>query len=82
MPREAFFLEQTICYMHSFWGWSGGAIVLGKFPGLGCPTVWTKVGQGLIVLAVVQVGFVWTFLLSSIFSLLFPLLFGRRPDID
>ena len=27
-------------------------------------------------------GVVWTFLLSSIFSLLFLLLSGRRPDID
>ena len=28
-------------------GWSGGAMVLGKLPVLGCPTVWIKVGQGL-----------------------------------
>ena len=49
--------------------WSGGAMVLGKLP-------------GPIVLAVGAGGVVWTFLLSSIFSLLFLPLFGRRPDID
>ena len=58
-------------------------MVLGKFPVPGCPTIWMIEGQGPIVLAVgAGGGVVWTFLLSSIFSLLFLPLFGRRPDID
>ena len=45
--------------------------------------VWIRVGQGPTALAVgAGVGVVWTFLLSSILSLLFLPLFGRRPDID
>ena len=32
--------------------WSGGAIVLGKLPVPGLPTIWITVGQGPIVLAV------------------------------
>ena len=64
-------------------GWSGGAMVLGKLPVPGRPTIWMIVGQGPIVLAVgAGGGVVWTFLLSSILSLLFLPLFGRRPDID
>ena len=63
-------------------GWSGGAMVLGELPVPGRPTIWTIVGQGPIVLVVGAGGVVWTFLLSSIFSLLFLPLFGRRPDID
>ena len=65
-----------------FWGWSGGAMVLGKLPVLRCPTIWITVGQGPIALALGAGGIVWTFLLSSILSLLFLPLFGRRPDID
>ena len=62
---------------------SGGAMVLGKLPVPGRPTIWMIVGQGPIALAVgAGGGVVWTFLLSSILSLLFLLLFGRRPDID
>ena len=38
--------------------------------------------RGLLHLQWVQVGVVCTFLLLSIFSLLFLPLFGRRPDID
>ena len=33
-------------------GWSGGAMVLGKLPVPGRPTIWLTVGQGPIVLAV------------------------------
>ena len=33
-------------------GWSGGAMVLGKLPGLGRPTILITVGQGPTVLAV------------------------------
>ena len=63
-------------------GWSGGAMVLGKLPVPGRPTIWITVGQGPTALAVGAGGVVWTFLLSSILSLLFLALYGRRPDID
>ena len=33
-------------------GWSGGAMVLGKFPVPGRPTIWITVGQGSAALAV------------------------------
>ena len=33
-------------------GWSGGAMVLGKLPVPGRPTIWSTVGQGPIALAV------------------------------
>ena len=56
--------------------------MLGKLPVLGRPTILNAVGQGPTALAVGAVGVVWTFLLSSILSLLFLPLFGRRPDID
>ena len=35
-----------------YWGWSGGAMVLGKLPVPGRPTIWMIVGQGPTVLAV------------------------------
>ena len=63
-------------------GWSGGAMVLGKLPVSGRPTIWIIVGQGPTALAVGAVGVVKTFLLSPILSFLFLTLFGRRPDID
>ena len=63
-------------------GWSGGVMVLSKLPVPGCPTIWITVGQGPTALAVAAGGIVWTFLLSSILSLLFLPLLGRRPDID
>ena len=63
-------------------GCSGCAMVLGKLPVPGRPTIWITVGQGPTALAVEADGVVWTFLLSSILSLLFLPLFGRRPDID
>ena len=34
------------------WGWSGGAMVLGKLPVPGRPTIWMIVGRGPIALAV------------------------------
>ena len=33
-------------------GWSGGAMVLGKLPVPGRPTIWISVGQGPTALAV------------------------------
>ena len=57
-------------------------MVLGKLPVPGRPTIPITVGQGPTALAVGAGGAVWTFLLSSILSLLFLPLFWRRPDID
>ena len=57
-------------------------MVLGKLPVPGRPTILIRVGQGPTALAVGAGGVVWTFLLSSIPSLLFLPLFGRRSDID
>ena len=57
-------------------------MVLGKLPVPGRPTIWMIVGQGPTVLAVGAGGVVWTFLLSSVFAVLFLPLFGRQPDID
>ena len=47
----------------------------------GRPTIWVIVGQGPIALAI-DVGGCLDILLSSILSLLFPPLSGRRPDTD
>ena len=57
-------------------------MVLGKLPGPGRLTIWMTVGQGPTALAVGAGGVVWTYLLSSIFSILFLPLPGRRSDID
>ena len=57
-------------------------MVLGKLPVPGRPTICMIVGQGPIALAVGAGGGGLTFLLSSIFSLLFLPLSGGRPDID
>ena len=58
-------------------------MVLGELPVPGRPTVWITVGQGPTVLAVgAGGGCLDIFILSSILSFLFLLLFGRRPDID
>ena len=56
----------------NIWGWSGGAMVLGKLPVPGRPTILITVGQGPIALAVGAGGVVWTFLFSSVLSLLSP----------
>ena len=63
-------------------GGGGGAMVLGKLPVSGRPTIWISVGQGPTALEVGSGGVVWTFLVSSVLSVLFLPLFGRRPDID
>ena len=44
-----------IIYMKNLlknWGWSGDAMVLGKLPVPGRPTIWITVGQGPTALAV------------------------------
>ena len=57
-------------------------MVLGKLPVPGRPTIWITVGQGPTALAVGAGGGCLDILFSSILSLLFLPLFGRRPDID
>ena len=57
-------------------------MVLGKLPVPGRPTIWMIVGQGPISLAVGAGEGCLYILLSSILSLLFLPLFGRRPDVD
>ena len=57
-------------------------MVLGKLPVPGRLTIWITVGQGPTALAEDAGGGVWTFLLSSVLSLLFFPLVGRRPDTD
>ena len=44
------FLQQLLSQTSR--GWSGGAMVLGKLPVPGRPTIWITVGQGPTVLAV------------------------------
>ena len=67
-------------------GWLGGAMVLGKLPVLGRPTIWITVGQGPTALAVGAGGGC-----LDIFTLIYPFsplplfflpVFGRWPDID
>ena len=63
-------------------GWSGGAMVLGKLPVPGPPTIWMIVGQGPIALAVGAGGWLFGHFYTPLSFLLFLPLFGRRPDID
>ena len=56
--------------------------MLGKLPVPGRPTILSTVGQRPTALAVGAGGGCLDILLSSILSLLFLPLFGRRPDID
>ena len=58
-------------------------MVLGKLPMPGRPTnLDYSRARGLLRLQWVRIGVVWTFFLSSIISLFFLPLSGRRPDID
>ena len=63
-------------------GWLGGAKVLGKLLVPGVLLIWITVGQGPIVLAVGAGGGRLDIFLSSITSLFFLPLSGRRPNID
>ena len=65
---KKFLCLSTNTYSNS-WGWSGGAMVLGKLPVPGRPTIWITVGQGLIALAVGAGGGG-----LDIFTLIYPLL--------
>ena len=60
----------------------GGAMVLGKLPVPGHPTIWVILGQGLIALAVGAGGGCLDIFFSPLSFLLFLPLSGRRPDID
>ena len=63
-------------------GWSGDAMVLGKLPVPGRPTILMIVGQGPVALAVGVGGGCLDIFTLLILSLLFLPLSGRRPDID
>ena len=56
--------------------------VLCKLPVSGGLLIWIIVGQGPTALLVVAGGVVLTFFLSSIISLFFLPLSGRRPEIN
>ena len=61
---------------------SGDAMVLGKLPVPGRPTIWIIVGQGPTALAVCAGGRCLDIFTLIILSLLFLPLFGRQPDTD
>ena len=64
-------------------GWSGGAMVLGKLPVPGRPTNLDHCrARACCACSGCGWGFFGTFFLSSVVSLLFLPLSGRRPDID
>ena len=63
-------------------GRAGGAKVQGKLPVPGSPANLDDVGQGTIALAVGVGRGCLDIFLSSIISLFFLPLSGRRPDID
>ena len=88
-------IKTCLCFPLQAWGWSGGAMVLGKLPVPGRPTILITVGQGPIALAVgagggsldiftlSRCGWGWFGHFYSRLSFLFFLpLFWRRPDID
>ena len=54
-------------FTHNKRGWSGGAMVLGKLPVPGRPTIWITVGQGPTALAVGEGGGC-----LDIFTLIYP----------
>ena len=62
-------------------GWSGGAMVLGKLPVPGRPTIWMIVGKGPISLAVVRVGLFGHFYSSLSFPSSFSLSLGFYGDV-
>ena len=76
-------MSESDLFMPMYRGWSGGAKVPGKLSVPGRPTSLDD-GRARAYCACSRCGwgFVWTFFLSSIFSLFCLPLFGRRPDID
>ena len=71
-----FIAVKTFCWAFAVC-FGGGAMVLGKLPVPGRPTIWIIVGQGPAALVVGAGGGC-----LDIFSLIYLPLFGRRPDID
>ena len=64
-------------------GWSGGAMVLGKLPVPGRPTNMERSrARGYCACSMCGWGLFGHFFLSSVISLFFLPLSGRRPDID
>ena len=61
-----------LIFINDLQGWPGGAMVLGKLPVRGRPTVWIAVGQGPTALIVGASGVVWKVLRSSILFCLSP----------
>ena len=56
-----------MCYHKSPWGWLGGAMMLGKLPVPGRPTILISVRQGPVAIAVGAVGGC-----LEIFTLIYP----------
>ena len=52
MKRLALLTIILSLFPYVYRGWSGGAMVLGKLPVPGRPTIWITVGQGPTALAV------------------------------
>ena len=52
VPLLVGIFQKVLSRLCSAWGWSGGAMVLGKLPLLGRPTIWIIVGQGPTTLVV------------------------------
>ena len=70
---DAFYCSVYKCIFDRYMGWSGGAMVLGKLPVPGRPTLWMIVGQGPIALAIgAGVGCLNIFTLLCLFSPLSP----------
>ena len=59
--------------------WLGGAMVLGKLPVPGRPTIWITVGQGPTALAVGRVGLLGHFYSHLSFLSSFSLSLGGGP---
>ena len=77
-------LQRTSTILLSCGGGGGGLVArwsLGKLPVPGRLTVWMIENKDLLRLQQVRMAVIWIFF-SSIFSLLFLPLSGRRPDID
>ena len=80
-----FHQKLIVYYTLDYFGIGGGRVVRWSWVNFQCRgvlLVWIRVGQGPTALAVGAGGGFLDILLSSILSLLFLPLFGRRPDID
>ena len=75
-------VQLNVNYFFYIREWSGGAMVLGKLPAPGRPTIWMIVGQGPIALAVGAGEGLFGHFYSPLSLLLFLPLSGRWSDID